>query len=82
MHISTATKVNRPNPEPTMNSGLTYNGSPQKLISSNYTNHNSGTVYYRVGNSGSYTSDVNSITATNAGQYIVWYYSGESDYGN
>ena len=82
MHINTTTKVNRPNPEPTTNSGLTYNGSPLKLISSNYTNYNSGTVYYRVGSSGSYTSDVNNVTATDAGQYYVWYYSGESYYGN
>ena len=82
MHSSTATKVNRPNPEPTTNSGLIYNGSPKNLISTSYTNKNSGTVYYRVGNSGSYTSDVNSITATNAGQYIVWYYSGADSYGN
>ena len=31
MHIYTVTKVNRPNPEPTANSGLTYNGSPQSI---------------------------------------------------
>ena len=82
MHIYTSTKVNRPNPEPTANSGLTYNGSPQKLVSSNYSNHNSGTVYYCVGTTGSYTSDVNSITATNAGTYTVYYYSGSDSYGN
>ena len=82
MHINTTTKVNRPNPEPTTISGLTYNGSPLKLISSNYNNYNSGTVYYRVGTSGSYTSDVNNVTATNAGTYTIYYYSGESYYGN
>ncbi len=82
MHISTATKVNRPNPEPTANSGLTYNGSPQKLISPNYSNNNSGTLYYRVGSTGSYTANVNNVTATNAGTYTVWYYSAESYYGN
>lgn len=82
MHINTTTKVNRPNPEPTTISGLTYNGSPHQLIPSNYNNYNSGTVYYRVGTSGSYTSDVNNVTATNAGTYTIYYYSGESYYGN
>ena len=82
MHISTETKVNRPYPVPTSPSNLTYNGSPKNLISTSYTNNNSGTVYYRVGNSGSYTTDVNNVTATDAGQYLVWYYSGASDYGN
>ena len=82
MHISTETKVNRPYPVPTSPTNLTYNGSPKNLISTSYTNNNSGTVYYRVGNSGSYTTDVNSLTRTDAGQYYVWYYSGASDYGN
>ena len=82
MHISTETKVNRPNPAPKTINSQTYDGTPKKLISSNYSNSNSGTVYYRVGNSGSYTSDVNSITATNADQYYVWYYSGANDYGD
>ena len=82
MHISTETKVNRPYPVPTSYNNLTYNGSPKNLISTSYTNNNSGTVYYRVGNSGSYTTDVSSLTATDAGQYLVWYYSGASDYGN
>ena len=58
MHISTETKVNRPYPVPTSPSNLTYNGSPKNLISTSYTNNNSGTVYYRVGNTGSYTSTV------------------------
>jgi len=82
MHISTVTKVNRPNPEPTANSGLTYNGSPQKLIPSNYDSDYSGDVYFRLGTTGSYTDKVNSITATNAGTYTIYYYSAESYYGN
>ncbi len=81
MHISTETKVNRPNPVPTSYTNLTYNGSPKNLISRNYKNNNSGTVYFRVGSSGGYTTDVSSLTATNAGNYIVYYYSGASDYG-
>ena len=82
MHIYTSAKVNRPNPEPTANSGLTYNGSPQKLIPSNYDSDYSGNVYFRLGTTGSYTDNVNSITATNAGTYTIYYYSGESYYGN
>ncbi len=82
MHIYTTTKVNRPNPVPTSPTNLTYNGSPKNLISRNYNNNNSGTVYFRVGSSGGYTTDVSSLTATNAGKYIVYYYSGASDYGN
>jgi hypothetical protein len=82
MHLSTATKVNRPYPEPSMASNLVYTGSPLKLISSTYTNNNTGTLYYRVGTSGSYTSTVNDVTATNAGTYTVYYYSGSNSYGN
>ena len=82
MHLSTATKVNRPYPEPSMASNLVYDGQPKQLISSSYSNSNSGTLYYRVGNTGSYTTDVSSLTATDAGQYYVWYYSASSSYGN
>ena len=82
MHISTETKVNRPNPAPTSYINLTYNGSPKNLFSTSYTNNNSGTVYYRLGDTGSYTTDVSSLKATKAGSYRVWYYSGASDYGN
>ena len=82
MHINTTTKVNRPNPEPTTISGLTYDGNPHQLIPSNYDSDNSGDVYFRVGTSGSYTSNVNNVTATNAGTYTIYYYSGESYYGN
>ena len=81
MHFGTANKVNRPYPEPSMASNLVYTGSPLKLISSTYSNSNTGTLYYRV-NSGSYTSDVNNVTATNAGTYTVYYYSGSNSYGN
>ena len=82
MHISTETKVNRPNPAPKSYINLTYNGSPKNLFSTSYTNQNSGTVYYRLGDTGSYTTDVSSLKATKAGSYRVWYYSGASDYGN
>ena len=82
MHLSTATKVNRPYPEPSMASNLVYDGQPKQLISSSYSNSNSGTLYYRVSTTGSYTSTVANVTATNAGTYTVYYYSGSNSYGN
>ena len=82
MHLSTETKVNRPYPEPTTISGLTYDGTSHQLIPSNYDSDYSGDVYFRLGTTGSYTDVVNSITATNAGTYTIYYYSGESYYGN
>ncbi len=82
MYFKSDYKVNRPYPEPSMASNLVYTGSPLKLISSTYTNNNTGTLYYRVGTSGSYTSTVNDVTATNAGTYTVYYYSGSNSYGN
>ena len=82
MHIYTETKVNRPYPEPTTISGLTYDGTSHQLIPSNYDSDYSGDVYFRLGTTGSYTDVVNSITATNAGTYTIYYYSGESYYGN
>ena len=82
MHLSTATKVNRPYPEPSMASNLVYDGQPKQLISSSYSNSNSGTLYYRVGTTGSYTSTVANVTATTAGTHTVYYYSASSSYGN
>ena len=82
MHLSTATKVNRPYPEPSMASNLVYDGQPKQLISSSYSNSNSGTLYYRVSTTGSYTSTVANVTATAAGTHTVYYYSASSSYGN
>ena len=81
MHISTTPKVNRPSTAPVMASNLTYNGSAKPLITTGATLSN-GTMYYRVGTSGSFTSTVSNVTATNAGTYTVYYYAGSNDYSN
>ena len=80
MHFSTTTKKNRPASDPTMKTGLVYTGQPLQLV--NYNPTSQCTMYYRVGTSGSYTSTVSDITATNAGTHTVYYYAGSNSYGN
>jgi len=80
MHFSTTTKRNRPASDPTMKTGLVYTGQPLQLVSYNPTSQ--CTMNYRVGTSGSYTSTVSSITATNAGTYTVYYYAATNSYGD
>ena len=80
MHFSTTTKTNRPASDPTMKTDLIYTGQPLQLV--NYNPTSQCTMYYRVGTSGSYTSTVSSITATNAGTYTVYYYAASNSYGN
>ena len=82
MYFKSDYKVNRPYPEPSMASNLVYDGQPKQLISSSYSNSNSGTLYYRVSTTGSYTSTVANVTATTAGTHTVYYYSASSSYGN
>ncbi len=80
MHFSTTTKTNRPASDPTMKTGLVYTGQPLQLV--NYNPTSQCTMYYRVGTSGSYTSTVSDITATNAGTHTVYYYAATNSYGN
>ena len=80
MHFSTTTKTNRPASDPTMKTGLVYTGQPLQLVSYNPTSQ--CTMYYRVGTSGSYTSTVSDITATNAGTHTVYYYAATNSYGD
>ena len=77
MHITTATKSNRPSNDPVMASGLTFNGSAQTLLSIN--NTNTGTMMYSV-NDGGFSSTI--PTATDAGTYTVKYYAASNNYGD
>jgi hypothetical protein len=52
---------------------LTYNGNAQALVNAG---SGTGTIYYRVGTSGSFTTTV--PTATAAGSYTVYFYAAES----
>ena len=81
MHINTVTKTNRPSADPVMASGLVYNGSAKQLIATGATLA-SGTMYYRLGTSGSFTSTVADVKATAAGSYTVYYYAGANSYSN
>ena len=81
MHLSTATKTNRPSADPVMASGLTYNDGEQQLIATAATLA-SGTMYYRIGTSGSFTSTVADVKATAAGSYTVYYYAGSNSYSD
>ena len=78
MHITTATKTNRPSSDPVMKSGLVYNGSAQQLLT--ISNSNTGTMKYRVGTSGNFSSTI--PTATTPGTYTVYYYADANEYGN
>ena len=79
MHLNTTTKINRPYPEPSAASGLKYDSTPQTLISSSYSNQNTGNVMYSLTKNGSYSTA--SPTATKRGDYTVFYYSSEDTYG-
>lgn len=81
MHLTTATKTNRPSTDPVMASGLTYNGGEQQLIATAATLA-SGTMYYRIGTSGNWTSTVADVKATDAGSYTVYYYAGSNSYSD
>ena len=81
MHINTVTKTNRPSTDPVMASGLVYNGSAKQLIATGATLA-SGTMYYRVGTSGSFTSTMADVKATAAGSYTVYYYAGSNSYSD
>ena len=81
MHINTVTKTNRPSTDPVMASGLTYNGSAKQLIATGATLA-SGTMYYRLGTSGSFTSTMADVKATTAGTHTVYYYAGANSYSN
>ena len=81
MHLTTATKTNRPSTDPVMASGLTYNGGEQQLIATAATLA-SGTMYYRIGTSGSFTSNVADVKATAAGSYTVYYYADSNSYSD
>ncbi|MCR5362593.1 MAG: hypothetical protein K6E73_11380 [Bacteroidales bacterium] len=81
LHMSTTTKVNRPEYDPVFKTDLVYNGSAQQLLSDNPKNN--CTMYYCVdSNSGSFVSSTASVTATTAGTHTVYYYAGANDYGN
>ena len=81
MHLTTATKTNRPSSDPVMTSGLTYDGMAQQLITTAATLA-SGTMYYRIGTSGSWTTDITQLTATDAGSYTLQYYAGSNSYSD
>ena len=81
MHINTVTKTNRPSVDPVMASGLVYNGSAKQLIATGATLA-SGTMYYRLGTSGSFTSTMADVKATTAGTHTVYYYAGANSYSN
>ena len=80
IHVTTATKKNRPSSDPVMATGLVYNGQPQKLIKTAAT-ISSGTMYYKVG-SEEYTSTASEVMATEAGDHTVSYYAGANDYSD
>ena len=81
MHLTTVTKTNRPSVDPVMASGLTYNGSAKQLIATGATLA-SGTMYYRLGTSGSFTSTMADVKATTAGTHTVYYYAGANSNSN
>ena len=81
MHINKVTKTNRPQTDPTMKSGLVYNGQQQRLIN-NAGTIDSGTLMFRIGNSGDFTADATAITRRNAGTYTVNYYAAANEYGD
>ena len=81
MHINTVTKTNRPSADPVMASGLVYNGSAKQLIATGATLA-SGTMYYRLGTSGSFTSTMADVKATTAGTHTVYYNAGANSYSN
>ena len=63
---------------PTTKTGLTYTGSDQQLIKTAGTATN-GTMMYSLSENGTYTDDITTITAKNAGTYTVYYYAKGDD---
>ena len=80
IHASTGTKQNRPKTDVVMSANKDYDCTPMQLIKTKPTVE-SGTMYYRL-NSGSWTSDANSLTAKAPGTYTVYYYVAANNYGN
>ena len=78
MHLTTPEKTNRPKTDPVARTGTKYNGYEQHLLSG--CSIESGTMYYRVGDTGDYVSDINKATAKDAGTYTVYYYAGANDH--
>lgn len=74
MHLTTATKTNRPTADPVMQN-LVYNGAAQQLVKTPATIA-VGTMYYSLSATGSFTTTPSSLTAKNAGNYTVYYYAG------
>ncbi len=74
MHLTTATKTNRPTADPVMQN-LVYNGAAQQLVKTPATIV-VGTMYYSLSATGSFTTTPSSLTAKNAGNYTVYYYAG------
>jgi len=81
MHVSTVTKTNRPESDPEMRGGLKYNGKQQELVKKGGTLA-SGSMMFRVGTTGEFTSDLSEVTAKDAGYYPVYYYASESEHGD
>ena len=75
MHLTTATKTNRPTTDPVFEENWVYNGQTKRLVKTPAT-ISVGTMYYRLGTSGSFTTTPSSLTAKNAGTYTVYYYAG------
>ena len=73
MHLTTETKTNRPTTDPVLED-LVYNGAAQQLVKTPATIA-VGTMYYRIGTSGSFTPKPANVTAKNAGTYTVYYYA-------
>lgn len=60
---------------------VTYNGSSQQIA--NAGSATNGTMYYRLGTSGSWTTSISSMVGTNAGSYSVYYYiKGNTNYND
>jgi len=74
MHLTTATKTNRPTADPVMQN-LVYNGAAQQLVKTPATIA-VGTMYYSFSATGSFTTTPSRLTAKNAGNYTVYYYAG------
>ena len=78
MHLTTPQKTNRPKTDPVARTGTKYNGYEQHLLSG--CTIESGTMYYRVGDTGDYVADINLATAKDVGTYTIYYYAGANDY--
>ncbi len=79
LHMSTTTKVTRPEYDPVFKTDLVYNGSAQLLLSKNPTGQ--CTMYYSV-DGGSWQWPTADVTATTAGSHTVEYYAVANKFGN